>query len=204
MGDDELFQVPGPPLYCFDRGGLSTFDFHLGHQTFTLFATLHYHFLTSSIVQDSLHGHQMINLADTCRVHALCCDVARLLRDTGSIGPILAPVHIYCDTWQRGVSVRSLHPPGKASPFTESSSCQLDHPPSCPTVSSGVFTAELTLHPGLVGATLVSCLFRSSLVRTYGSYRRFSSEPNGRRFPRHWEASAAAAGCRCFETTFNW
>lgn len=143
MGDDELFQVPGPPLYCFDRGGLSTFDFHSGHQTSTLFATLHYHFLTSSIVQDSLHGHQMINLADTCRVHALCCDVARLLRDTGSIGPILAPVHIYCDTWQRGVSFLS----GRSSPKVSYRiewrlHCRVDSPPWSGWGNTGVLSVS--------------------------------------------------------------
>ncbi|KAI6156116.1 hypothetical protein EDD17DRAFT_1061917 [Pisolithus thermaeus] len=58
-------------------------------------------------------------LANTCKVHAhaSCWDVAHLLPDTGTIGSILAPVGVCCDTRQRRVFVSSICPSGVLLPY---------------------------------------------------------------------------------------
>ncbi|KAI6105179.1 hypothetical protein EV401DRAFT_605079 [Pisolithus croceorrhizus] len=91
------------------------------------------------------------------------------------------------------VFIGSLHPSGKAFPFTQSSSCQLvDHRPRYPhAIQCSIFIAELTLRLALVGATLAPCLFCCSLVRTYGYYRWSPSEHIRIRFSRQWDVFTA-------------
>ncbi|KAI6122402.1 hypothetical protein EV401DRAFT_1951077 [Pisolithus croceorrhizus] len=126
----------------------NTFGLHLGHQTSTLVAIFHHHFLTPSIG-----------------------------RDTESIGFVFELVRVV-----------AIH---ATTRFVLVSSLIVDHFPRCPpTVSSGVFMTESTLHRGLVRVTLTSCLFRRCIDQMCGHYRRPPSELNRRRSSRPREVFA--------------